>query len=86
MRENPQVFEGLEDFTVYRNACSVFDYTLASVTQMLTGAEDCPMYDTETWLKSARESDKTADFYGRLHNAGYRVNAYMRADEGNGSI
>lgn len=86
LRENPQVLEGLEDFTVYRNTCSVFDYTLASVTQMLTGAEDCPMYDTEAWLKEAWESDKTADFYGRLHKAGYRVNAYMRADVANENL
>lgn len=80
LETRPEVFDGLEDFTVYTNTCSVHDYTLASMTQMLTGTESCPMYDTESWLRNAWESQKTEDFYSRLHNAGYTVNGYMRAE------
>lgn len=80
LKTRPEVFDGLEDFTLYTNTCSVQDYTLASMTQMLTGTESCPMYDTEGWLKDAWESEKTEDFYSRLHKAGYTVNGYMRAD------
>lgn len=80
LQDNPEAFEGLEDFTLYTNTCSVHDYTLASMTQMLTGAEDCPMYDTDNWLESAWDSEKAEDFYNRFHNAGYRINAFMRAE------
>lgn len=80
LKTRPEVFEGLEDFTIYTNTCSVHDYTLASMTQMLTGTESCPMYDTDSWLKGAWESQKTEDFYSRLHKAGYTVNGYMHAE------
>lgn len=80
LEETPDAFDGLEDFTLYRNTCSVHDYTLASMTQMLTGAEGCPMYDTDGWLRSAWSGEKAEDFYKRLHDAGYTVNAYMKAE------
>lgn len=80
LETRPEVFEGLEDFTLYSNTCSVQDYTLASMTQMLTGTESCPMYDTESWLRESWESKKAEDFYSRLHKAGYTVNGYMRAE------
>lgn len=76
----PEVFDELEDFTLYTNTCSVFDYTLSSVTQMLTGADSCPMYDTDGWLEEAWKSQKAEDFYSKLHNAGYIVNGYMQAN------
>lgn len=80
LENRPDAFEGLEDFTVYTNTCSVFDYTMSSVTQMLTGSSSCPMYNTDKWLKEAWRSQRAEDFYSRLHDAGYTVNGYMQAD------
>lgn len=80
LEENPDAFNGLEDFTLYTNTCSVHDYTLASMTQMFAGADGCPMYDTDLWLEAAWSGEKAEDFYKRLHGAGYTVNAFMRAE------
>lgn len=80
LEDSPEVFEGFEDFTLYNNTCSVHDYTLASMTQMLAGETSCPMYDTDKWLKDAWNSERAGDFYKRLHDAGYTVNAYMHAE------
>ncbi len=79
LENSPDAFDGLEDFTLYRNTCSVHDYTLASMTQMFAGAEGCPMYDTDSWLKSAWSGEKAEDFYKRLHDANYTVNAFLTA-------
>lgn len=80
LSSSPEIFGGFEDFTIYSNTCSVHDYTLASMTQMLTGEESCPMYDTTAWLESAWNGEKADDFYKRLHNEGYTVNAYMNSE------
>lgn len=80
LASSPEVFDGFEDFTLYNNTCSVHDYTLASMTQMLTGEESCPMYDTSSWLEAAWNGEKAENFYKRLHDAGYTVNAYMEAE------
>lgn len=80
LSSSPEVFQGFEDFTLYTNTCSVHDYTLASMTQMLTGTVSCPMYDTGSWLEEAWGSDMTKNFYGRLHEAGYTMNAYMNSE------
>ena len=80
LTSSPEVFDGFEDFTLYNNTCSVFDYTMASMTQMLTGEMSCPMYDITGWMRSAWSGEKAEDFYQRLHDAGYTVNGYMNAD------
>lgn len=80
LASSPEAFGGLEDFTLYNNACSVHDYTLASMTQMLTGETSCPMYDTAGWLENAWNGERAVDFYERLHSAGYTVNAYMNSE------
>lgn len=80
LASSPETFAGFEDFTLYNNTCSVHDYTLASMTQMLTGEQSCPMYDTADWLKKAWNGERAEDFYSRLHDAGYTVNAYMNAE------
>ncbi|MDE6579948.1 MAG: hypothetical protein K2K41_05395, partial [Ruminiclostridium sp.] len=80
LENRPEVFEGLEDFTLYTNTCSVHDYTLASISQMLTGTTECPMYNTADWLNESWKSQKAEDFYSRLHNAGYTVNGYMYSE------
>lgn len=80
LSSSPEAFGGFEDFTLYNNTCSVHDYTMASMTQMLTGETSCPMYDTAGWLEAAWNGDRAEDFYQRLHGAGYTVNAYMNAD------
>lgn len=80
LSSSPEAFGGFEDFTLYNNTCSVHDYTMASMTQMLTGEVSCPMYDTAGWLEAAWNGERAEDFYQRLHGAGYTVNAYMSAD------
>lgn len=80
LETRPEAFDGLEDFTLYTNTCSVYDYTVASISQMLTGTESIPMYDTQGWLKEAWTSKKAEDFYSRLHKADYTVNGFMYTD------
>lgn len=80
LKDSPESFDGLEDFTLYTNTCSVHDYTMASITQMLSGIDTCPIKNWDDWNKDAWNSDKANDFYNRFHNANYTMNTYMKAD------
>ena len=58
------VYDDFKDFTMYTNACSVYDMTMDSLPQIMTGAT----YD-----------NKTVDyqtFYDRLHDNNYIINFY----------
>ncbi|MCM1298076.1 MAG: hypothetical protein NC203_12300 [Firmicutes bacterium] len=77
LEESPEVFEGLEDFTLYTNTCSKYCYTFASINQMLTGTEENVRGNDGKWAADAWQSDKAQGFYQRLHQAGYTVNGFV---------
>lgn len=76
LSENPSVFDGFEDFTLYTNTCSVFDSTKPSITQMMTGMDFAPELPGEEWYRTAWTSPRAETFYQRFHDAGYRINGY----------
>lgn len=70
------VLDYYHDFSMYTNTCSVYDYTSASMLQMMTNFE---FDNTQTNLERremAWNSPWVNEFYGRLHEAGYRVEVY----------
>lgn len=76
LKNNPDVFEGYEDFTLYTNTCSVLDFTKTSVTQMFTGMDFDYDISMEEWIDNSWNSLKANDFYDRFHKAGYIVNSF----------
>ena len=76
MERNPEKFEFLKDFTYYTNACMMYDSTILSIPQMLSGAEELPETTIEDWLDSTWKSERCESFYTRLHEADYKVNVF----------
>lgn len=74
--EEPELFEGYEDFTMFTNTCSVFDSTPTSITQMFTGMDFRVELPGREWYNTAWNSAATTEFFGRLHEANYIVNGY----------
>lgn len=77
----PEALAGLEDFTIYTDTCSVFDSTPTSITQMLTGMGFAVELTGEEWYRQAWGSERTKEFYTRLHEANYRVNGYSLSSD-----
>lgn len=77
----PGALAGLEDFTIYTDTCSVFDSTPTSITQMLTGMGFAVELTGEEWYRQAWGSERTKEFYKRLHEANYRVNGYSLSSD-----
>lgn len=80
LQTDPEAFNGLEDFTVYTDTCSVFDSTFQSVTQIYAGFDALPSYGAAQWSSDAWGSEKVKEFYSRFHKAGYKMNFYTEAD------
>ena len=76
LEENPEAFEGYEDFTFYTDTCSVFDSTPTSITQMLTGMDFSVELNGEDWYRSAWKSEKTSEFFDRFHGDNYIINGF----------
>lgn len=76
MDETPEKMQGLEDFTVYTNTCSVYDFTTMSFAQMFSGIDFNPDRTGEEFFDEAWKGEKAQKFYGGLHDMNYRVNAY----------
>lgn len=72
----PEQFEGLEDFVIYTNTCSVFDATSTSLAQMLAGMDFAVELTGKEWHEQAWNSERAAEFYERLHAAGYVINGF----------
>lgn len=73
----PEKFDFLKDFTYYTNAAMVYDSTILSIPQMLTGTTELPKDNGyNKWLENAWKSDSSEEFYKRLHENNYKVNAY----------
>lgn len=80
LKSNPSAFEGLKDFTLYTNTCSVFDSTFQSFTQIYSGIETLPIHKVAPWNEEAWGSEKAKGFYERFHKAGYKMNFYVDAN------
>lgn len=76
LEDSPQAFDGYGDFTLYTNTCTVFSFSDTSFTQLFTGAGYESGISVSEWQKNAWNSESAADFYDRLHSAGYTVNGY----------
>ncbi|MDE7253279.1 MAG: hypothetical protein K2O32_10110 [Acetatifactor sp.] len=72
----PEEFEGLEDFVIYTNTCSVFDATATSVAQMLAGMEFAVELPGKEWHEQAWNSERAVEFFERWHEAGYVINGF----------
>ena len=73
----PEKFDFLKDFTYYTNAAMVYDSTILSIPQMLTGTTELPKDNGyNKWLENAWKSESSEEFYKRLHENNYKVNAY----------
>ncbi len=73
---NPEYFDGLEDFTVYTNTTSVYDSTVTSMSQIFGGCDFDNTLTIEEWLDKGWNSDSTVTFYNEMHNSNYKCNAY----------
>ena len=80
LKNNPSAFEGLEDFTLYTNTCSVFDSTFQSMTQIYSGFTTLPTYGVAAWNEDAWGTEMSKEFYNRFHKAGYKMNFFVDAD------
>ena len=76
MAEHPEKMAGLEDFTVYTNTCSVYDFTTMSFAQMFGGVDFDASLSGKEFFDKAWHGPKAEAFYGGLHDMGYRVNAF----------
>ena len=72
----PEQFEGLEDFAIYTNTCSVFDATSTSVAQMLAGMEFAVELPGKEWHEQAWNTERAVEFFDRFHGAGYVINGF----------
>ena len=75
-QNNPNIAEGLKDFTYYNNYDSLYCPTFPSVLHMLTGYEPNTKYTRMEYAKLAWDSDEANDFYNLLHDKGYTCNLY----------
>lgn len=76
LETEPEQFEGLEDFVVYTNTCSVFDATSTSVAQMLAGMEFAVELPGKEWHEQAWKTERAVEFFDRWHEAGYVINGF----------
>lgn len=72
-----KAFDGYDDFTLYTNTCSVFDSTFQSLTQVYSGITDKPTGIVADWNRKAWDSDCATEFYGKFHEANYKMNFFV---------
>lgn len=84
--ENAPVMEAFTDFTMYTNTCSVYDYTSASLLQMMTN------YEFDNTLNNLERRDEAwntqwaTEFYDRLHDAGYKIEVFNFDNEDTANV
>lgn len=79
LSQNSKAFDGYNDFTLYTNTCSVFDSTFQSLTQVYAGITEKPTGIVAEWNRKAWDSDKAAEFYGKFHEANYKMNFFVQS-------
>lgn len=72
-KNEPQLIEGLEGFTLYENATSVYGGTFYSIPQMLTGAEYVNEGDFASYIHSAWQKTNN---YKLFQENGYDIEIY----------
>lgn len=85
LENDPKVFGGFNDFTLYTNTCSVYDGTATSVPQMLYGDTQVEGSNkSEELLKRFKENNFRILFYN-IHaisaNSGSYVSSYVPSEE-----
>ena len=64
LNDDPSFFDEYNDFTLYTNTCSVYDYTSLSVSQMLYGYTQIDGFDkTEEFLSAFKDNNYRVLFY-----------------------
>lgn len=79
--QNDEIFDEYSDFTMYTNTCSVYDYTALSMLQMVTNLEFDNTLNNNERRAVAWNTPWATEFFDRLHNAGYKVEAFNLDDE-----
>lgn len=74
--EQPERFDFLRDFTYYTNTAMLYDSTYLSIPGMLTAAQTIPGDDRAAWYTEICSAEPAQQFYRRLKDAGYTVNAF----------
>ncbi|MCM1298888.1 MAG: hypothetical protein NC203_05215 [Firmicutes bacterium] len=80
LNSDSEVFDGYEDFTLYTNTCSVFDSTFQSLTQIYSGITEKPTGIVADWNRKAWDGEMAEEFYGRFHDADYKMNFFVDAN------
>lgn len=77
LAQHPEKKDILKDFTCYTNTCMVYDSTVMSVPQMLSGTTVIPEDgDLMQWYEQIWNDTPSTEFYSRLHENGYTVNLF----------
>ena len=76
LETDPSAFDEFNDFTLYNNTCSVYNSTEVSMPTMFGGGEFDTSLTAKEWFSHAWKSERPTEFYKRLHENGFRVNAY----------
>lgn len=76
VEQNPDMLDGLKDFTYYDNADCHYYCTFPSMTHLLTGVEFDFESKSQDWMESAWTSKKSIDFWNEVRDAGYISELY----------
>lgn len=74
--EEGKISHTFDDYIIYTNTCSVYDFTNLSMLQMVTNYPFDNTLDASTRRELAWSQDSVKEFYDRFHQAGYRVNFF----------
>ena len=74
--EEGKISHTFDDYIIYTNTCSVYDFTNLSMLQMVTNYPFDNTLDASTRRELAWNQDLVKEFYDRFHQAGYKVNFF----------
>ena len=74
--EEGKISHTFDDYIIYTNTCSVYDFTNLSMLQMVTNYPFDNTLDASTRRELAWNQDSVKEFYDRFHQAGYKVNFF----------
>lgn len=77
LEKNPELIEGLEDFTYYTNYEPCYMPTFPAVTYLWTNEYVDNSVTMQEYTSRAWNSDRTNNFFNELHNQGYAVHFYV---------
>lgn len=80
LERDPHFYDVFKDFLYFDNMSSRYSFTFPSLMYLLTGCELDLSVPTREAVYNAWHSDKAANFYDSLHEAGYKVNLFMESN------